>query len=214
MRTGVARATCDERSVAFTETSPCHQLSPVFVLLAQSSISGWMCTRSPSPSPSLPGDAKTPSRVDRLPNDLVKLKGWLERAGVDLIAPKKQGRVVPRRSREHARWRYGASHHGWIPEPRALLLPRNPILAALETTVSNRRISAELPSRWPRTDALLTIEAHPMIALGTRAPTSVPRPSALRRDTLREEHFQERLVRNVALIRQHLEFVEHPLRKA
>jgi len=28
----------------------------------------------------LPGDAKTPARVDRLPNDLVKLKRWLERA--------------------------------------------------------------------------------------------------------------------------------------
>src|SRR6266550_2450057 len=28
----------------------------------------------------LPSDAKTPTRVDRLPNDLVKLKRWLERA--------------------------------------------------------------------------------------------------------------------------------------
>jgi hypothetical protein len=27
----------------------------------------------------LPGDAKTPTRVDRLPNDLLKLKRWLER---------------------------------------------------------------------------------------------------------------------------------------
>ena len=28
----------------------------------------------------LPGDVRTPTRVDRLPNDLVKLKRWLERA--------------------------------------------------------------------------------------------------------------------------------------
>jgi hypothetical protein len=28
----------------------------------------------------LPPDAKTPTRVDRLPNDLVKLKRWLDRA--------------------------------------------------------------------------------------------------------------------------------------
>ena len=28
----------------------------------------------------LPADAKAPTRVDRLPNDLVKLKRWLERA--------------------------------------------------------------------------------------------------------------------------------------
>ena len=64
-----------------------------------------------------------------------------------------QRRVVPRRSREHARRRYGASHHGWTPESRMLLLPTNPILAALPMRVGNRRISAGLPSRWPRTHA-------------------------------------------------------------
>ena len=30
----------------------------------------------------LPSDAKTPTRVDRLPNDLVKLKRWLERVAM------------------------------------------------------------------------------------------------------------------------------------
>lgn len=51
MRTRVTRATRDGPSVAFTETNPCHQLLPSVRLLAQSSISGWMCTRSPSLSP-------------------------------------------------------------------------------------------------------------------------------------------------------------------
>src|SRR5207247_5551756 len=30
----------------------------------------------------LPSDAKTPTRVDRLPNDLVKVKRWLDRAAI------------------------------------------------------------------------------------------------------------------------------------
>jgi len=54
-----------------------------------------------------------------------------------------------------------------------LLLPTNPILATLLMRISNRRISAGLPSRWPRTHVptfhqitgeLLALDNSPVIS--------------------------------------------------
>ena len=38
-----------------------------------------MCTRTRSPSPVLPQLARTPTRLEKLANDLPKLKKWLDR---------------------------------------------------------------------------------------------------------------------------------------
>jgi hypothetical protein len=56
--------------LSLTETNP----------LLQSSMSGWTSHKGSVTLALLPGDVKTPRRVDRLRNDLVKLKRWLERA--------------------------------------------------------------------------------------------------------------------------------------
>jgi transposase len=60
----------------FAETNPCHQS---LLLLAQSSPSGWMSHKDSITIAVLPAGAKTPTRLERLPNDLAKLKKWLAR---------------------------------------------------------------------------------------------------------------------------------------
>ena len=50
----------------------------------------------------LPAAVTMPARIDKLPNNLVKLKRWLERAACEGEL-RVWRRVVPRRSREHAR---------------------------------------------------------------------------------------------------------------
>src|SRR3990172_219540 len=68
----VARATCDRptRRTNIRRTSPCRI-----------SMSAWMSTRPPSPSTLavLPAQAPLPTRVDQVPNDLPKLRRYLDR---------------------------------------------------------------------------------------------------------------------------------------
>ena len=66
--------------MSHAETNPCHH-SPLWyrLLLALSSISGMDVHKDWITIAVLPAAARTPTRLERLPNDLPKLKKWLAR---------------------------------------------------------------------------------------------------------------------------------------
>jgi len=91
MRTGVARATCDGPSVAFsTETSSCHHqhvpsavpAPPASGAVARPMIDLGMDVHKDSPTMAvLPTTAHTPTCADLVPKELPALRKWLARVG-------------------------------------------------------------------------------------------------------------------------------------